>query len=256
MRVNEAALPARVALCLHGFTGTPFEVQPLGDALGAAGFRTATPLLAGHGAGTKAMEASRWPDWLASADTAFRALADETSGPIAVMGFSMGGLLALKLALQYPERIAALALLSVPLRLRPSQVRGIRLLGHLPRPFRMGPLRAIPKLRGSDVSDAGVRGANPCLPVMPLLSLESLLQLMAGVRDQLKAVRAPALVVHGRRDHTVPIADGFELAEGLGSPIVDRLWLDRSFHLVGVDVERQLVADTVTRFLTAHTRRG
>jgi carboxylesterase len=195
------------------------------------------------------MEAARWPEWLDSADAAFRALAAETAGPIAVMGFSMGGLLALKLALRYPERIAALALLSVPLRLRPSQVRGIRLLGHLPRPLRVGPLRAIPKLRGSDVSDAGVRDANPCLPVMPLISLESLLQLMASVRDQLQQVRAPALVVHGRRDHTVPIADGFELAEGLGSPIVERLWLDRSFHLVGVDVERQQVAEAVTRFL-------
>ena len=241
-------------LCLHGFTGTPFEVQPLGDRLTEDGFLTSSPLLAGHGEDAEAMEAARWPEWLASADAAFRALAAQTAGPVAVMGFSMGGLLALKLALRYPERISALAILSAPLRLRPSQVRGIRWLGYLPSQLRVGPLRAIPKLRGSDVSDVEVRNANPCLPVMPLRSLESLLQLMASVRPQLREVRAPTLVMHARLDHTVPIADGFELAEGLGSTIVERRWLDRSFHLIGVDVEREIVADTVTHFLGRHLR--
>jgi carboxylesterase len=241
-------------LCLHGFTGTPFEVQPLDDRLMAAGFLTSTPLLAGHGGDAGTMEATRWPDWLDSADAAFCELAARTAGPISVLGFSMGGLLALKLALRYPERVSALAILSAPLRLRPSQVRGIRWLGYVPSPLRVGPLRAIPKLRGSDVSDVAVRNANPCLPVMPLQSLESLLLLMADVRGQLRHIRAPTLVMHARLDHTVPIADGFELAGGLGSGVVERRWLDRSFHLIGVDVEREIVADAVTHFLGRHMR--
>jgi hypothetical protein len=33
-----------------------------------------------------------------------------------------------------------------------------------------------------------------------------------------------------------------------------RLWLDRSRHLVGVDVEKALVADTVASFLASHGR--
>jgi carboxylesterase len=241
-------------LCLHGFTGSPFEVAPLAGDLDAAGFTTAMPLLAGHGLDAAALEVTGWPDWLASAEVAFATLTARVRGPVGVVGFSMGGLLALKLALRHPGRVAALALLSVPMRLRPSQVRGIRLLGYVPSQLRVGPLRAIPKLRGSDVSDPDVRAQNPCLTVMPLPGLESLLRLMAEVRAELGQVRVPTLVAHARLDHTVPLADGLELADRLGAPVVERLWLDRSFHLIGVDVERRIVAEAVTRFMTRFVR--
>lgn len=247
-------------LCLHGFTGTPFEIQPVTDALGRRGYSVDAPLLAGHGVDLAALEMTGWPDWLRSAEQAFDALATRTVGRIAVVGFSMGGLLALRLATSRGSRIAALAILAAPLRLRPSQVRGIQMLGRIPRMLRFGPLRAVPKLFGSDVSDRQARGANPALSAMPLVGLLSLLELMAEVRAGLSAIRAPALVVHGRKDRTVPISDSFELADRLTgdetgrgidgqAPIVERLWLERSCHLVGVDVEREMLSEAVGRFL-------
>jgi carboxylesterase len=263
----------RCVLCLHGFTGTPFEIQPVADRLSQLGYHVDAPMLAGHGGDLANLEATGWPDWLRSAEQAFDAMAISSgasaSGRIAVVGFSMGGLLALRLAQRRPDRIAALAVLSVPLRLRTAQVRGIRLLGRIPRGLRWGPLRAVPKLRGSDVSDPEVRRLNPGLRAMPVAGLESLLELMVQVRGELKQTRVPALVVHGRRDRTVPIADSFELADSLAgqhamgsagsrardesagdpSATVERLWLDRSGHLVGVDVERDILCDTIARFL-------
>jgi hypothetical protein len=35
------------ALCLHGLTGTPYEIRPIGEALAAAGVRAIGPLLPG-----------------------------------------------------------------------------------------------------------------------------------------------------------------------------------------------------------------
>ena len=37
-------------LCLHGITGTPFEVRPFAEAFGRAGYSVEAPMLAGHGA--------------------------------------------------------------------------------------------------------------------------------------------------------------------------------------------------------------
>src|SRR5260221_5825788 len=37
-------------LLLHGLTGSPAEVRPVGEALAKAGFRAIGPLLPGHGA--------------------------------------------------------------------------------------------------------------------------------------------------------------------------------------------------------------
>lgn len=243
---------AKAVLCLHGFTGSPFEVQPLADALAGAGYRVAAPMLAGHGADVAALEATRWPDWLHSAEQAFDQLAAATSGRVAVLGFSMGGLLALQLAKSRAPRVAALAVLAAPLRLRPAQVRGIRVLGAIPRLLRRGPLRSVPKLFGSSVSDPEARRANPCLRSMPVLGLQSLLELMANTRATLADVTAPAMVVHGRHDRTVPISASIELADTLAA--AERLWLENSRHLVGVDVERTVVADAIASFLAARGR--
>src|SRR3569623_2640876 len=63
--------PVRGGLCLHGFTGTPFEVQQIGDALTAQGYAIGMPLLPGHGLDPFALEATHWTDWLAAAQAVF-----------------------------------------------------------------------------------------------------------------------------------------------------------------------------------------
>jgi carboxylesterase len=196
----------KAVLCLHGFTGTPFEIRPIADELTRLGYHVESPTLAGHGADVKALEGTGWRDWLRSAELAFDALAARTSGRIAVVGFSMGGLLALRLGRSRGQRIA--------------------------------------------------------LSAMPVTGLQSLLELMAEVRDDLDGISAPALVAHGRRDRAVPISDSLELADRLDALLagrtgaaavavaVERLWLDRSGHLVAVDVERDVLSRAVGHFLT------
>ena len=55
-----------------------------------------------------------------------------------------------------------------------------------------------------------------------------------------------------RLDRTVPLDVSEALASRLGSPIVERLWLARSGHLVAVDYDRADVASAVNTFLTRH----
>lgn len=265
-----AASGQKAVLVLHGFTGTPFEVRPLSDRLEQAGYLVHTPVLAGHSGDLAALEATDWPDWLRSAENAFDGLVDKlaTMGGtdrVAVVGFSMGGLLALRLAATRPQRVSALAVLAAPLRLRAAQVRGIKLLGSVPRALRWGPWRAVPKFLGSDVSLPELKHAMPGLGAMPVLGLQSLLRLMAVTRDGLGDVRAPVLVAHGRNDRAVPIADSYELARRLEAlaaqgpqqvpaPVIERLWLERSSHLVGVDVEQDHLADAIATFLSTRAR--
>ena len=244
---------ARGVLCLHGITGTPFEVRPLAEALGRMGYTVEAPLLAGHGTTLAALASSRWQDWLASAEEALDELRASVGGrPVAVCGFSMGGLLALRLARLQPEAITALAVMSTPLRLRRFQVTGIRALGRLPIDYCAYPYACVPKLAGSDISDPEMRYENPGLRAFPIAALGQLLDLMDDVRADLPAIKTPTLVVHGRQDHTVPMEDSFELTGSLASDVIERLWLDRSFHIVGLDVDQAALFDGVGRFLAQH----
>jgi carboxylesterase len=241
-------------LCLHGFTGTPYEVAPLARALAAAGFSVSAPLLAGHGQSVAALAATGWQDWLSSAETALDQLRSATSGGVvAVAGFSMGGLLALRLAAHSRrDAVAALVLMSVPLRIAEWQTAVLRGFSRLPDFLRRHRLAAIAKRGGSDVTDALVRDENPALTEMPLAGLAELVALGATVRRDLSTITVPALVAHGERDRTVPQSASFELAGSLASATVERLWLPRSGHLVAVDVERGQLSEAVVHFLSAH----
>jgi carboxylesterase len=243
----------RGVLCLHGITGTPFEVRPVAEALGRLGCTVEAPTLAGHGGELRDLARSGWSDWFGSAEAALERLRERVGGgPVAVVGFSMGGLLALRLARLYPDRISALVVMSTPLRLRRFQVMGIRSITSLPLDFRAMPIVCVPKLAGSDISDPEMRYVNPGLRAFPLSALRALIDLMDVVRADLGAIRTPALVVHGRQDHTVPMEDSLELTGCLGSEVIERLWLDKSFHIVTLDVERGQVIEGIARFLTRH----
>jgi carboxylesterase len=243
----------RGVLCLHGFTGTPFEVRPLAEALAGRGFTVMVPALAGHCGTMDELARTRWPDWLASAEDGLdRLLAEVGGGKVAVAGFSLGGLLALRLARLRAESIAALAVMAAPLRLRPYQVTAVRALARLPALLRRGPLAVLPKLGGYDCLDDAMKRQNPGLAGMPVAGVASLIELGEVVRRDLPDILTPTLVAHGERDRTVPLGDSLELVGTVGAAVVERLFLPRSGHLIAIDVERSTLIEAVGRFFTAH----
>jgi carboxylesterase len=242
-------------LCLHGFTGTPYEIAPLARALGGAGFAVSAPLLAGHGRTASDLAKTRWQDWFSSAESAFDTLRAEAGvASLAVVGFSMGGLLALHLAKQRAAQVSALAILSTPLRLREWQSGLARVLGYLPSLLLRTRLGNMRKRGGSDVTDDKVRDENPSLRQIPVAGVVELVALGDVVRRELADIRCPLLVAHGERDRTVPLAASFELAGSVASEVVERLWLPRSGHLIPVDVERNQLSEAVVRFIRTHNR--
>lgn len=240
-------------VCLHGLTGTPFEVRPLGVALARDGYTVVGPVLAGHAQAPEDLIKTRWPDWLATANEALdRAVSSNGGGAVGLVGFSTGGLLALRLARQRPKDVAALAVIATPLRMKASQRRAIRWLNMLPNFVVDSPLGYVPKWGGPDVQDPMMKSQNPGLPVMPLPALNSLLDLMQEVRADLPSIRQPTLVAHGQKDSTIPMEDSLEIAGSLGSEQVERLWLERSGHLAGIDVEKHILAEALSTFFKRH----
>src|SRR4051812_37684120 len=90
----EGAGPVRGAvLLLHGFTGSPWEVRPLGESLAARGYHAFAPRLPGHGTSPEAMLYVTHLDWEREAERALHAL--QRFERVFVAGLSMGSLLAL-----------------------------------------------------------------------------------------------------------------------------------------------------------------
>jgi carboxylesterase len=223
------------ALVLHGFTGNPQSMRPLAQAFGAAGFTVSLPLLPGHGTRVDDMVPTRWEDWSAAAERAYAELA-ERCDRVVVAGLSMGGTLTLHLASRHPE------------------IRGIVLVNPLADGEAPGIVAMVEQLRqlgeplvpgiGSDIALAGsVESAYPLTPVQPLLSLHGAL---AGLRGALTDVRCPVLLLTSPQDHVVDPASSDLVASSVSGP-VERVSLDRSFHVATLDhdaalIEREAVA--------------
>jgi carboxylesterase len=242
----------RGVLLIHGFTGTPFEMRHLGRRLHERGFTVECPLLPGHGGSAAALARTTYHDWFGGVEKAFYELRERCER-VAVAGLSMGGLLALHLCRHWRGEVAALAAMSTPLWIPPLPRRALRVAKRLP----LGPasLPGVPKLMGADCRDPQMRRANPAMSSMPIASLHQLMELMEVVRGELPRIETPALIMHARRDHTAPYACSEPLARELGSAVVKHRPLERSYHVITIDVERDTVASAVAEFFEEHLQR-
>jgi len=233
-------------LLIHGFTATPDEMRPLGEALAARGFPVRAVRLAGHGTRVADLAATRWAEWFASvAEGADRLRRDVPA--LAVAGMSLGALLALHLAATRPSEVSALVLCGTPLELGGAGARWLPLLARIPWIARRW--ATIPKPGGPDIADPAVRAASRSYRAMPLAAVLEVLRLQALVRGDIGRVTQPALLLHGRHDHSVPLAN-LELARrSLGSRVIESHVLERSWHVVTLDYDRDEVARLTADFL-------
>lgn len=237
----------RGVLCVHGFTGTPFEMHYLGRHLADQGMTVVGPMLAGHGATVATLNATTWEDWYATVEEEFDALRQRCSR-VAVIGQSLGALLTLHLARRRGADLSAISVMAAPLWLDRFAEVAIPVVSRAARLTRF--LRSVPKFGGgSDVSDPEMRRQNPALRDFPIFATESLREFMRIVRAEVPHIRVPALVAHGQYDHTAPPACSDEIVSSIQSADLKYLVLPRSFHILGLDVDRDLLAGALGRFL-------
>ena len=220
-------------------------MRPLGDALAARGFPVLAVRLAGHGTDPYDLGLTRWQDWYRSVEEGAARLLG-TAPRIAVAGMSMGALLALHFAVARPDAVTALVLCGTALRLTDPRACWLELLGWAPAVTRRW---MVSKTGGRDIADPVMRAASSSYMAMPLASVIELVRLQRLVRAELPRVTQPALLLHGRHDHSVPVSQMGELRSRLGSQQIEAHVLEQSWHVITTDVERAEVGRLAADFL-------
>lgn len=103
-------------LMIHGIVGTPDHFKPFLP-LFPDDWSVYNILLDGHGSDVKAFGQTSMKKWK---DQVFSCMEEilQNSDQVMIIGHSMGCLFAVRSAVRYPDRVAQLFLLSIPLRLR------------------------------------------------------------------------------------------------------------------------------------------
>jgi carboxylesterase len=224
-------------LVLHGFTGNPQSLRPLAEAVAAAGFAVDLPLLPGHGTVIGEMIPTRWEDWSGAAEAAFEALAERCE-QVAVAGLSMGATLACWLTERHPE-IVGVTVVNPLLQSPPQEfLDGIQSLLDAGTESVEG--------IGSDIAkDGAVEAAYSGTPLAPALSL---FEAADKVGKNLGEIRCPSLLFSSRVDHVVDPASGDLFEASVGGPL-ERVYLERSYHVATLDWDAPLIEERVVKFM-------
>ena len=222
--------PIGVLLC-HGFTGTPQSMRPWAEHLAANGLTVALPRLPGHGTRWQELNRTTWHDWYAEDERALLALRQRCD-TVVVMGLSMGGTLALRLAEQHGDDVDGLVLVNPSVHTENFTARYLPVLK-----------RVVPSLKaiGNDVAMAGV--TELAYTRTPLRALHSLTELWALTVADLDRVSAPVLIFRSAVDHVVEASNGARILAGIGSTDVEERVLVDSFHVATLDHDAPAIFD-------------
>ena len=241
-------------LLVHGLGGSAANWLALAPLL-LPGRQVIVPELPGHG-GSDPLPAA------AGLSVYADRLASLLNGPAAVVGHSLGGAIALRLAIRRPELVSALVLagaagissgsrrarygLTMTGLLKP----GRKIAPHRRRVARSALLKTVvfgrwgasdPPALPSEMAEAFLSG--------PARHTDTVSAAKALVRDDprpdLDRVSCPVLLLWGARDHQLPVGDAFEYARRLRAPL--RVIADCGHLLIGERPEA--CADAIERFL-------
>ncbi|UJF36015.1 alpha/beta hydrolase [Paenibacillus hexagrammi] len=197
----------RPCLLFHGFTGGPFEVEPLADYLAARGQHCEVPNLPWNGTDLAGLKASKWQDWVESAEMHAQRMTKQ-HGSFDLVGFSMGGLLAAYLAVRYPVRRLVLLNTAV-IYVSPS-----RLLEVIREGWRQQDQDYLKKARTT-----------------PLRATWQFTCLVRQLKPELAKVAVPTFIGQGERDQVIhPLSAKYIYSKVSGER--ELYWYPKSKHLI------------------------
>ncbi|MDI3534606.1 MAG: carboxylesterase [Thermosediminibacterales bacterium] len=224
-------------LLIHGFTGSPGELRPLGEFLAQKGYTVKGVLLKGHGSTSEEMEKTNWHDWYKSAEEGYFELKKNYSRIIPI-GFSMGGLLAMRLASKYS--FPCLVAISSPIYVVNKKAMFASIIKYFKRFEPKKPNTYLEKDMKEYVSDQGE---------IPVRCVESLIKLISDTKTIIPQIKAPVLIVQSKMDATVDPRSAEYIYKKIGSTRKELFWLERSGHLVVLDKEREKLFTVVEEFI-------
>jgi carboxylesterase len=213
------------AVLIHGFPGTPAEMGPLANLLNQQGWTTKNILLPGFGPQFNTLFSRGYQEWIEAAKAALIEF-QQDHGPILLIGYSMGGSVALNVAAE--TRPAGLILLAPFWRMASvRQKLSWQVFKRVTRSFR--PFRRVsfedPKIRD---------GFGKFLPDLDLDSHETQqalrkLRVPNRIMDQVERlghragkiapmITIPLLIIQGTDDNRVPRASTRHLIKSLTGP--------------------------------------
>lgn len=249
-------------LLLHGFTGSPAEMRPLGEFLSQQGYAAKAPLLPKHGGMPHDLKGAHWEDWANAATRALHELSREYKH-VFVVGLSMGGLLTLHLAAtQTHAPIRGIVVMAAPAAINDARTKLVKFARFFVPYFY--PLKGAdfddPSFRANmqkragngthiDFDDKRVQKEIANSVKIPVGAIHELMELNTLVMRELPQVKTPALLFQGKLDQVVAPDSANAISAGAASTDKRVVWLERSGHVLPHEPDHEQMFDEIAAFI-------
>lgn len=256
----------KALILVHGLTGTPNEMRFLAWFFNAQGYTVSCPRLANHGQPLAVLRSTPWEKFYATVREAY-----ETVRPhhqqVYAGGLSMGALLALLLADEFPEAIAGVSCLSPTLFYDGWNVPWYNFLLYLAPwtglqdffyfkeepPYGLKNERIRDRVHQyylnadlQDLHDVDRFG----YPYFPVRLLSELRQLVGHLQTRLGFIHCPCQVIQARHDDVSSVRNALLIHDHVASTCKEIVYLEDSYHVITADQERGKVANYMLEFFS------
>ncbi len=234
-------------LLIHGFCCGPIQMRELAEHLCKWGFTAMGILLPGHCRNTGGLAVNSHHDWKEKVASEYQQLQIHYE-QVVVIGFSLGALLTLQLALEHPiERIILMGTPMFMIREYPPTQSLIRLCKNFMKKIKAWKRRCY-------MESEGYTGYlhQPVDTYFSLQALSGIAEIIQTVDLRLKDVKSPTMVIHSKKDLIAAPASAKYVMKNLGSPHKRLVWLERSHHLMMYDKEKDVVFQAIKEFVTSY----
>jgi carboxylesterase len=230
------------ALLIHGFTGSPQGLRVLGQHLADNGLSVVGVRLPGHGTTWQDLNTRTRDEWVAAVEDGYDRLAAKCD-EVFIVSLSFGSSLAVDFAARHPDKVSGLVLLASFLMTKDPRrflAPAIRLL-----------IQSLPGA-GNDIADPDMREI--VYDRVPTRAAYQMLQFTRRARRALPSVTCPVLIIHARNDHTAHPDNAKMILDQIGSTEKELIWLERSYHVITVDLERDEVYAKTLEFIKERSK--
>ncbi|MFC3940323.1 alpha/beta hydrolase [Pseudomonas gingeri NCPPB 3146 = LMG 5327] len=247
-------------LLIHGLTGTPAELRRVAQGLVKRGGCTVyVPTLPGHCGGNADLQATGWQDWYEGVRKTFVGV-QQRHAQVFVGGLSMGAVMSMYVASEFPGQVAGLLMYSTTLRYDGWSIHKLAFLTPLlmkipfgvhicrfeekpPYGIKNERLRAIVErqMKAGQSSDAG-------LLTMEGITVRELHRMNAVVMRRMPSIKTPALVIHSVEDDITSPWNANYVERHLGGPVT-KVMLDNCYHMITVDLQYREVIELSADFI-------
>ncbi len=255
-------------LLVHGLTGTPAEMKHYGKVITRKGLSVVCPVLAGHCASIKTLNATAWQEWVRSIEVVFMEMRKHY-GKVYISGLSMGALIALLIAAKHKEAVAGVILLSVtffydgwnmpkfkekfllPIVLHTPLKHFMHWEETAPYGIKCERTRAVVAaiLENKDSQTSEKIGYFKT-PATVILQSKKLIK---ATRRCLPGVISPVLIVHSTEDDMASLENAYLVEKQIGSKHIETYYIDDTYHVLTLDKRKDDIANRTADFCKSMT---